>query len=292
MLERTGRNIWISCAASFLVLLFVLAALFAVLNRSQKTVELEVFANDLLLTPEDGTLTIASWNLGYGGLGAESDFVSDGGEHLLPPSKATVRKNIAGITRTLRTFSTDVFILQEVATGSFLTRGGDTLRAINDALPGRDNAFSADFKIRFAPRHFRPRHGLYSSASVVNVKRELVRIPMEPDYIGGIFKRLYHIHVLRLPFARGEWTIVNLHLSAFDDDASVRMKQLRAVLEFAESEFSKGRFVVIGGDWNLELAQPGRPSTTRDEDLFWIHPFPWEELREGWCVANTNCTDQ
>jgi endonuclease/exonuclease/phosphatase family metal-dependent hydrolase len=280
-----GRRIWISCAASALILLVGYVALFVILNRSQKTVALEVFITDSVLKQADETLTITSWNLGYGGLGAESDFVSDGGDHLLPPNKLTVDKNIAGIISTLKTFSSDVLIMQEVAAGSFLTRGGDTLGAVNDELNGRDNAFSADFTIRVAPRHYRPRHGLFSSVNAANAERELVPLPMEPDYIGGIAPRRYHLHVVRLPFARGEWAIVNLHLSAFDDDASIRLKQFRAVLEFAESEFSKGRFVVIGGDWNLELVQPGWPSTTRDEDLFWIHPFPWEELHEGWCVA-------
>lgn len=48
------------------------------------------------------TLNLMIWNLGYGGLGAGSDFVADGGQSYLPPSSAAVRTNIDGIDRTIR----------------------------------------------------------------------------------------------------------------------------------------------------------------------------------------------
>lgn len=93
------------------------------------------------------------------------------------------------------------------------------------------------------------------------------------------------MHVVRLPGPRGEWTLINIHLSAFDEGANVRLEQLRAVLAFARGEHAKGNRVVIGGDWNYEFHRPARPYTTEQKYLFWVHPFPYEELPEGWSVA-------
>ena len=51
------------------------------------------------------TLDLLTWNLGYGGLGAGSDFIADGGKNALPPSRRAVQENVAGIEALLRTRS-------------------------------------------------------------------------------------------------------------------------------------------------------------------------------------------
>ncbi|HRP12014.1 MAG TPA: hypothetical protein PLK37_13355, partial [Terricaulis sp.] len=63
----------------------------------------------------DDALSITVWNLGYGGLGAESDFISDGGEHMFPPSRAAVRANVDFIAETLAGEQSDVIVFQEIA---------------------------------------------------------------------------------------------------------------------------------------------------------------------------------
>ncbi len=86
--------------------------------------------------------------------------------------------------------------------------------------------------------------------SAAGASREIALLPLEPGYVMGVSRRLYHMHIVRVPFAAGEWTIINIHLSAFDEGANVRQAQLRAVLDYAQIEYAKGRHVIIGGDWN------------------------------------------
>lgn len=234
---------------------------------------------------ESDGLSVTIWNLGYAGLGAESDFAVDGGKNYLPPSRKATAKNIAAISRELAATGADAILLQEAARASLLTRGADSVAAAAKALSGRDNAFSADFATRLLPPPFRARHGLMSSVGVGGAKREIVMLPLEPQYILGMTQRHYHLHVIRLPAPGGAWTLVNVHLSAFDEGANVRLEQLRAVLKFAEEEYAKGNRVVIGGDWNYEFYRPLRPTTTEEKFLFWVHPFPYDELPPGWSVA-------
>ena len=255
-------------------------------NRMRIEVTLEPIGKSADLTElKNDTISVTTWNLGYAGLGAESDFKADGGKRYLPPSRAVVEKNIAGIAAELRTISAEIIIIQEAARASLFTRGADLVRAVGDALTGRDTAFSADFSIRFLPSSLSPKHGLLTSISVAGATREIVPLPLEPQYIFGLSRRLYHLHVTRVPFTGGEWSIIDLHLSAFDKGANVRIKQLQAAIDFAKSEYAAGRRVIMGGDWNLEFSNPGRPTTTKSEYLFWIHPFPREELPAGWRLA-------
>lgn len=254
-----------------------------VVNRTRSEVALEVIGNGAPTQRlDDASISVTTWNIGYGGLGAESDFSADGGESFLPPSREVVDKNVAGISAELKRATADMILLQETAGPSMMTRGADVLGAVGEALDGRDNAFSADFALRLVPPFLRMRHGLLSSANVAGVKRDIILIPPEPQYLLGLSQRLYLMHVTHVPFSDGEWTIINVHLSAFDEGANIRLAQLRAVIDYAETEYTRGNHVVIGGDWNYEFHRPGRPTTTEDQYLFWLHAFPFEELPQGW----------
>ena len=67
------------------------------------------------------TVSVSTWNLGYAGLGKESDFFVDGGTSVFPPSGKIVTKNIAKITELAGRLDTDVQFFQEVAYSSPLS---------------------------------------------------------------------------------------------------------------------------------------------------------------------------
>ena len=50
----------------------------------------------------DQEITLISWNLGYGALGKDADFVMDGGGNAPAADKALVEANLAGIADTLK----------------------------------------------------------------------------------------------------------------------------------------------------------------------------------------------
>lgn len=295
MMERSGpvmvkksvfKDATLRVGVAAALFLAVYSSIVVIGNRIQDEVRIEkIGAGAPSRSLAGDTLSVKTWNLGYGGLGAESDFSADGGKSLLPPSRKVVDKNVRGIAAQLEASSEDVIILQETARPSLLTRGANTVGAVSDALVDRDNAFSADFVLKFLPWPLRPRHGLYSSVDIKGAERELAPLPLEPGYILGLSRRLYHMHIIRFPFPSGHWTVINVHLSAFDEGANVRQAQLRAVLDYAQTEYEKGGHVIVGGDWNLEFVRPERPTTTEDKFLFWVHPFPYEELAPGWRAA-------
>lgn len=229
----------------------------------------------------DGALSIVTWNIGYAGMGAESDFVMDMGQQERPLSGAIVADNLTKLVAKARSFDADVILFQEMARPSWNTYGTDVLAAFEAGLEGYASVFGADILTRYVPPPFRVEMGnaIFSKVAAIMVERRA--LPLEPNFQYGVFRKGYRMHILRLAGAR-EWVLINIHLSAFDDEASVRNQQLQAVLGFAMSEYRQGRYVVVGGDWNLRLAPTEFSHNTAEKYRFWIYDFPSDRVPAGW----------
>lgn len=234
-----------------------------------------------------GELRLVTWNLGYAGLGRESDFVTDGGRRFLPPSRKVVKKNIETTTEILSRQTADIFLLQELAKSGPLTLWHNLLKHVDQALPNMSRAFYPDIKTQLLPPPVRFVHGLGIYSTKVAGSVHLAPLPLDKNDVFPGVKRKYAALVMTLPIdgCAHNWSIINVHLSAFDDAAALRRRQLDAVLELAQQEYSKGNAVVVGGDWNMQLTDTAFPSTTQEQYLFWIHAFPENVLNPGWVLA-------
>jgi endonuclease/exonuclease/phosphatase family metal-dependent hydrolase len=236
--------------------------------------------------PAGEVLSITVWNLGYGGLGRESDFVSDGGEHLFPPSRAAVRGNVVAINELVGREQADVIIFQEIAHGGPVNYWVDLKGTLDRTLAARSSVFFADFKTRLMPWPLAMTHGQAIYSNYLIDGADVVPLPAEDTAIFGV-KRRYASVVARIPIegqAHG-WTIASVHLAAFDPDAAVRTRQLRELLAWAQREYERGQHVVLAGDWNFQIAETNFPNTTEERFLFWLFPFPQNELREDWRIG-------
>lgn len=265
------------------------AAAFSMLNSnsiaSARDLQTHASASEPAAAPD--TLNLMIWNLGYGGLGAQSDFIADGGQSYLPPSAAAVRTNLDGIDETIRTNAAqvDVFLFQEIARGGPVNYWNDLKARVDEALGTRNNIFFADFKTRLMPWPLAMTHGqaIYSNFTIANP--DVVALPAEDTSIFGV-KRRYASVVARIPMqGGGQWTIASVHLAAFDPDAAVRTRQLRDLLAWAQTEYEAGNHVVLGGDWNFQLGETSFAHTTEERFLFWLFPFPRDAVPEGWQIA-------
>src|SRR5687767_10874740 len=100
------------------------------------------------------TLTFYNWNIGYGGLGKESDFFYDGGK-MVKSSKRLVKKNTEGIVQTVMGWKdADFIFLQEVDKRSKRSYGFNQVAAIQKAMPGYASAFAINYNVMFVPIPF------------------------------------------------------------------------------------------------------------------------------------------
>lgn len=280
------RRVFIALGiAAIIVALYVAAFLMVNHSVAAKASDIERASRQDLPRAE-ATIDVVTWNLGYAGLGAGSDFIADGGTHYFPPSRQAARDNVHGIVDFLNTQSdADVILLEELASRSPVNYWVDLRGGVDRIFPERDRIFFADFKTRLMPFPLRMSHGqgIYARRAVESA--DVVPLPAEDDGIFGV-RRRYAATVARLPIeGGGEWIIASVHLAAFDDDALVRTEQMRRLLAWADGEYRAGRHVVLGGDWNLQLAETNFPNTTETEFLFWLYPFPRQDLPAGWQIV-------
>ncbi|WP_425091207.1 endonuclease/exonuclease/phosphatase family protein [Tropicimonas sp. S265A] len=231
-------------------------------------------------------ISVSTWNLGYGGLGAGSDFVADGGARFFPPSRADVARNIDGIAAIAAELGTDVMLFQEVADPGPLTLWQPLTAALRDAVAAPVFWVKPDVATRLLPWPFKLRHGMVVATDLTPTEGLVTPIAGEPKPMLGLLNRRYGLQTLITEAENGaQWALVNIHLSAFDDGGHLRRRQIGAVFAHAQALHARGMHVVIGGDWNMQLTETDFPHQTPDDMLFWLHPFPDGALPAGWTLA-------
>lgn len=217
----------------------------------------------------DQQIKITSWNYGYASLGAEADFIADGGSRVRPSHRNTVRSNSHAVARHLALIDPDIVLLQEAAPASWATRYVDTLSTILEAFPRYSSYYSPTVEIQMIVR-LRVGNALISRFSPRKVTKGDL-----PSSRTGPFEIRHHLLIARYSLLHDrELVIANAHFAAFDEDATVRLRQLAKVRRFARSEYDRGNYVIVGGDWNLRLTDTTFEHSTSDEFIWWLFDLP------------------
>lgn len=236
------------------------------------------------------SLTICSWNIGYAGLGRESDFFMDGGEMVDPPSQEIVEKNMAGIQSYMRSETADVWLLQEVDVNSERTGAMDQFEAAREAVSG-SAAFAYNYKCPFVPIPLPPMGRVESglaSVSSLRMGEDAERISLPCPFSWPVrtanIKRCLLLTRVEVEGTDQELVLVNLHLEAYESGEG-RIAQTKQLMELMQAEYEKGNYVIAGGDFNQTF--PGSLEVFPIMDAEKWTPGVLEEsiLPEGWQFA-------
>lgn len=77
-----------------------------------------------------------------------------------------------------------------------------------------------------------------------------------------------------------ELIVYNIHLAPYSQNYLVRREQIKYILKLANLEYEFGNYVVIGGDWNIDL-QSEWVIKTEMRDIFGDNPWPFEKLNSA-----------
>lgn len=213
----------------------------------------------------DTTLSLLTWNVGYGGLGAESDFFYDdegmwySGSSMIRTPKPLVEKNLQGALDLLKNADSDFILLQEVDEASDRSYNLRQYEAYCQALPGFAATYAENYHCDRVPipllqpwdPYGKVRSGLgtFSRFQPSEILRHQLpgHYPM-PDRIFQL-DRCAALH--RFPTKSGkELIVINIHNAAYDPGDKIKAIQLPYLRDLAVAEFQKGNYVVLGGDWN------------------------------------------
>lgn len=236
------------------------------------------------------TLTVYSWNIGYAGLGRESDFFMDGGEMVDPPSSEAVDKNIAGIMSYIESRDADVWLLQEVDVDSSRSGSVDMFEKICEVYDG-SAAFAYNYKCSFVPFPLPPIGRVNSGLTTVtdlkmneNAERVSLPCPFSWPVRTANLKRCLLVTEIDLEGSGKKLVIINLHLEAYDSGEG-RVAQTKLMMSLMQEEYEKGNYVIAGGDFNQTFPGMLDLFPIADADL-WT-PGVLEEglLPDGWNFA-------
>ena len=238
--------------------------------RPKDTEEAQLLSSDAAkVLQKDTGISVLSWNIGYAGLGAGSDFFMDGGKGVASADKETVQKYLDGIASTA--FSdenrADITFFQEVDQNSSRTYHINE----TDALKAGYADFALNFSVPFVPYPFPPIGTVHSGLLTDSVYSagSSARISLPCSFTWPVrlanLKRCLLVNYIPLQDSNKYLVAVDLHLEAYDD-GSGKAAQTKVLKEFLASEYKKGNYVIAGGDFNQEFpgALEAYPNTHQD----------------------------
>jgi endonuclease/exonuclease/phosphatase family metal-dependent hydrolase len=219
----------------------------------------------------DSVFTFMTWNIGYGGLGAEVDFFYDSGKMVTSP-QPLVKKYTDGIDQTIKeNGDADFIFIQEADRKGKRSWNIDEVANISAQVPDHNYAFAVNYDVKYLPFPFldpigRVYGGLLTLSKYKPTECTRIALPGITDWPRKIFYLERCLMLQRYPLGNGkDFVVINTHFEAYDD-GGVKREQMALTKKLMLGEYAKGNYVVLGGDWNI--APPG----------FNIHKWEKEKL--------------
>ena len=133
--RKTGKVIGIIVAILVVFILALVAFLTVTEYNPPATQEIEIHGVARETLEPGQSVSVVTWNAGYGGLSRQADFFMDGGDGVRTVSHDGVLANLAGIEDELAALDPDFIFLQEVDQDSERTYGAEQRRTRAAPLP-------------------------------------------------------------------------------------------------------------------------------------------------------------
>lgn len=205
------------------------------------------------------SVSVISWNIGFGALGDNADFFMDGGTMVKPSTRERVQENVEAVTDFLASEEADLVLLQEVDEKSsrsyYLNQCELIADGLSDAGLSYENSLAYNFKSLYVPYPLPPigrvQSGQVSLSAYPVAEASRVALPCPFSYPVRLanLKRCLLIQRIPIAYSDKELVVINLHLEAYDDgEGKIAQTQMLAKLLAKEAE--KGNYVIAGGDFN------------------------------------------
>lgn len=208
------------------------------------------------LSPSVGdSISIVTWNLGYGSLGANADFFMDGGDSVYTSTAKQLNDNMEAITSELNSLAADIFLLQEVDERSSRSHKINEADILREKLPSYTSSYAYNYKTLMVPYPLPPigrvTSGIMTFSSFEVSDAERIQLPCPFTYPIRLCNLKRCLIVSRIPIAGSEHelVIVNLHLEAYDSGEG-KAAQTRMLADILQNEAAAGNYVIAGGDFN------------------------------------------
>lgn len=221
------------------------------------------------------TLSVLTWNIGYGGLDETADFFMDGGHSVQSADEDTVKVDVNAVIEEISTTAPDIVFLQEVDRDSKRSYYMDEYEMIFSSFNQYDATFANNHKVLYVPYPIPPigkvDAGLMTLSSYEVTSSERVSLPVPfkwPVRIANL-KRCLMVNRVPIEGSDKELVMINLHLEAYDDGEG-KIEQTKQLKKILEEEASKGNYVIAGGDFNQSFSNYDTSAYPKISDDIWM----------------------
>lgn len=278
------------------IIIFIAAIFVGVLTvteyKPQDSEDLTVTYNDQQATQDDSfptdtnklsqqkelsigdNISVVTWNIGYGSLGANADFFMDGGDSVYTSTKEQVLTNMSAITEELNSLSPDIILLQEVDEKSSRSHKINEASIIKDELPSYNSSYAYNYKTLMVPYPIPPigqvASGIMTLSTYPVSTACRTKLPCPFSYPIRLcnLKRCLIVSKVPIDGTDKELVIVNLHLEAYDSGEG-KAAQTKMLADILQAETDKGNYVIAGGDFNQTFSNTDISSYPQQSDELW-----------------------
>lgn len=192
-------------------------------------------------------IKILTWNLGSG---LCDDRYFKGKYHLFGNSVKNIKSNINNQIDILKEADADIYLLQEVSKSSIHNWFFNQFKRIKNNLNEYNSYY---FNNYYIPLYFI--NGKMTITKNENISSKFC-IPYKSKTLNDDLKISNKNNITtRIKINKKELVIFNIHLAPYRRQKELRIKQISYIFDKANEEYNKGNYVIIGGDWNMDISK-------------------------------------
>lgn len=293
-------------SAIFLMVAFYVVYITLQYSRIEDNKNIKINNNQSTQVQLGGEYTISTYNIGFGAYSHDFSFFMDTGETKngkttqgvgsTAKSLEVVKQNTTGAVNTIYDKDVDFALFQEVDVKATRSYRYNQYKHIQNKFATYSSSISMNFHSAFLFYPLFNPHGK-TDAGIVTLSRYNISsatrrsLPVDNSFPTKFFDLDRCIQVTRLPVkdSEKELVIINVHLSAYDKGGKIRKKQLEFLNNILAQESNKGNYVVVGGDFNHDIADSSNLWESNFKKPEWVYELSDENLTSGYrFVAATN----
>lgn len=304
-MKRTLKNILIAflliIVATIVVIAIYASYLFLSYSRIDDKTELTIKNQTQANVKQGEEYSIVTYNVGFGCYSPEFSFFMDeadwkNGKHTVGVygrgiNKNDVIKDTLGTGDVLRSINPDFILLQEVdekATRSF----NINMRSYyEDLFSSMNSIYAVNFHSQYLNLPLYDPHGIVNAGLLTlskykSSKAERISYPVSSalSKIADL-DRCFSIERFITDDGK-ELVIINNHMSAYDEGGVIRKAQLDTLNSYLETEYKKGNYVIVGGDFNHALGEEYANAFKTDQLLpEWVSILNDSDLPSGFSIV-------
>jgi endonuclease/exonuclease/phosphatase family metal-dependent hydrolase len=244
------------------------------------------------------TIEILTWNTGYAGLDCNMDFFYDGGSKTRTDKEAAL-KNMEAITSFIAENSADFIFLQEIDKASTRSYNIDMLSGITAKKTLYSAFYAINYNVLFVPLPVtspmgKVESGIATLSRYVPLQSIRYAYPAKQSWPKQLFLLDRCFVMCRYPLMNGKrLVLINTHNSAYDDGEQ-RRNEMLVLKNFIITEYEKGNYVIVGGDWNqIPPVEGAKPYTDVATEYFAPLRIPENFMPPSWkWISDGNPTNR